>query len=78
MRMDATGHLRGCQKQSLKALHASIKANTLVPSIIHGMAARESLQIPVINFVSHYMSDPAVTPEEAVKSLSAALLSPAR
>ncbi|UYM14995.1 ABC transporter substrate-binding protein [Endozoicomonas euniceicola] len=78
VRMDATDHLQGCQKQSLEALHASIKTNTLVPSIIHGMAARESLQVPVINFVSLYMSDPAATPEEAVKSLSAALLSPAR
>ena len=75
-RMDAAENLQGCQQQSLEDLKASIKANTLVPSIIHGMAAKESLKIPAINFVSSYMSDPAGTPEQAVKSLSAALLSP--
>ncbi|MCW7551250.1 ABC transporter substrate-binding protein [Endozoicomonas gorgoniicola] len=75
-RMDAAENLQGCQQKSLEDLKASIEANTLVPSIIHGMAAKESLQIPAINFVSSYMSDPTVTPEQAVKSLSAALLSP--
>ena len=78
VRQDATAHLQGCQKQSHEALQASIKNDSLVPSIIHGMAVKESLQAPVINFVSSYMSDPAATPEQAVISLAAALLAPVK
>ncbi|AMO57607.1 hypothetical protein GZ77_14410 [Endozoicomonas montiporae] len=78
VRMDATDQLEGCQKKSLNALNKSIKEGTLVPSIIHGMAVKESLQAPVINFVSSYMSVPTATPEQAVISLSAALLAPAK
>lgn len=76
VRMDAVDHLEGCQKQSYTDLKQSIEANTLVPSIIHGMAMKESLQMSLINFVSHYMSNPGSVPEEAVKSLPSVLQAP--
>ena len=78
VRMDAVDHLQGCQKKSWEDLQYSIAHDTLVPSIIHGMPIKESQQTALINLLSRYIADPSITPEEAVKSMSSALLARAK
>ena len=75
-RLDAVDTLTGCQKRSYDDLMASISNNTLVPSLTHGMATQESLKIKIAKVISRFINDDSILPEQAIQSLTTAVLTP--
>ena len=75
-RLDAANNLQGCQKQSHEDLLDSIDNDSLVPSLSHGMATRNSVRVNILKVITRFMHDENMQPEQAVQSLASAVLAP--
>ena len=62
-----------CAQQSLQSFKQAQSANTLVPSMAHGMSTTSYAQGAIYDVVSSFFNDPNADPESAVHRLASAI-----